>query len=69
MEDSVIISAIQEQKNGANHEIPLKPIDRLNVKVDKLNLEIETLKRDVKIILDHINYKDKQSQPSKGWWY
>lgn len=69
MEDSVIISAIQEQGNGPNHQSPIKPIDRLNVKVDKLTLEVEAVKRDIKIILDHINYKDKQSQPSKGWFY
>jgi hypothetical protein len=69
MEDSVIISAIQEQEKGPNHESPLKPIDLLTVKIDKLTLELEAVKRDIKIILDHINYKDKQSQPSKGWWY
>jgi hypothetical protein len=68
MEDSVIISAIQEQGNGANHQSPLKPIDLLTVKIDKLTLELEAVKRDIKIILDHINYKDKQSQP-KGWFY
>jgi hypothetical protein len=50
------------------HQSPLKPIDMLNVKIDKLSLEIESIKRDMKIILDHINYKDKQSQP-KGWFY
>jgi len=69
MEDYNIISAIKEQKKekGANHESPLKPIDRLIVKVDKLSLEVSSIKRDMRIIIDNINHQQKQQE--RGWWY
>jgi len=28
---------------------------------------MECVKRDISIILDHINYQEKQK--AKGWWY
>ena len=68
MEDYNIISAIKEQKKeGPNHESPLKPIDRLIVKVDKLSLEVSSIKRDMRIIIDNINHQQKQQE--RGWWY
>ena len=69
MEDSVIIGAIKEQEKEAsrpNHKSPMKPIQEIQVKVDKLKLDVECIKRDITIILDHINYQEKQKQ--KGWW-
>lgn len=55
---------------GPNHVIPGKPIDRLSVKVDKIALDIEELKRDMRIVIDHINSQDKlKSKSSQGWFY
>ena len=55
---------------GPNHMIPGKPIDKLTVKVDKLTLDIEALKRDMRIVIDHINSQDKlKSRSSGGWFY
>jgi hypothetical protein len=70
MEDSVIISAIQEkqqEEKGAGHESPLKPIEKLNVKIDKLSLEVSSIKRDMKIIIDNINHQQKQQE--RGYWF
>jgi|DEB0MinimDraft_10_1074344.scaffolds.fasta_scaffold202202_2 hypothetical protein len=68
MEDFHIISAIKEQKEkGVGHQSPLKPIEKLNVKIDKLSLEVGSIKRDIKIIIDNINHQQNQQQ--KGWWY
>ena len=67
MEDSVIISAIKEEDDKLDNT-PLKPIDKLKVKVDRLELEVGSLKNDVKIILDHLNYKEKQKQQTNWWW-
>jgi hypothetical protein len=69
MEDSIIISAIKEEQKetGPNHKSPLKPVQEVQVKVDKLQVDIESIKRDINIILDHINHQDRQR--SKGWWY
>ena len=67
MEDSVIISAIKEQEKGPNHKSPMKPIQEIQVKVDKLKVDMECVKRDISIILDHINYQEKQK--ARGWWY
>jgi len=70
MEDYNIISAIKEKQQnekGAGHESPLKPIDRLIVKVDKLSLEVTSIKRDMRIIIDNINHQENQQ--NKGWWY
>ncbi len=54
---------------GPNHVIPGKPIDRLTVKVDKLTLDIEALKRDMRIVIDHINSQDKLKSKSQSWFY
>ena len=70
MEDSVIISALKEEEKEAsrpNHKSPLKPIQELQVKVDKLKVDMDCVKRDISIILDHINYQEKQK--SKGYWW
>ena len=67
MEDYNIISAIQEQEKGPNHQSPIKPIDRLIIKVDKLSIEVSSIKRDMKIIIDNINHQQNQQQ--RGWWY
>ena len=55
------------EKQNPNHELPLKPIDKLNVKVDKLSLDIQTMKSDMKIIIDYIN--STQKSQNKGYWY
>jgi|DEB0MinimDraft_4_1074332.scaffolds.fasta_scaffold94374_2 hypothetical protein len=68
MEDSIIISAIKEEKEKIDNT-PLKPIQKIQVKVDRLELEVGSLKNDVKIILDHLNYKEKQKQQSSSWWW
>ena len=67
MEDIIIISAIKEQEKGPNHKSPLKPIDQIQVKIDKLQLDVSSMKRDIRIIIDAVNYQEKQQ--SKGWWY
>ena len=68
MEDFHIISAIKEEKKkGPNHESPIKPIDKLIIKVDKLSIEVSSIKRDMKIIIDNINHQQNQQQ--RGWWY
>ena len=74
MEDTVIIKSLKEEQDeaverGAGHVIPGKPIDKLNVKVDKLTLEIEALKRDMKIVIDHLNSQDKLKNKSQSWFY
>jgi hypothetical protein len=45
----------------------MKPIQEIQVKVDKLKVDMECVKRDISIILDHINYQEKQK--ARGWWY
>jgi hypothetical protein len=71
MEDIVIISSIKEQEkkteSSPNHKSPLKPIQEIQVKIDKLQLDVSSMKRDISIILDHINYQEKQK--ARGWWY
>jgi hypothetical protein len=67
MEDTVIIEALKEQEKGPNHKSPLKPIDQMRVKVDRLQLDVDCIKRDISIILDHINHQTDQQ--SKGWWF
>ena len=67
MEDIIIISAIKEQEKGPNHKSPLKPIDQMRVKIDKLQLDVDCMKRDIRIILDHINHQ--QEQVKKGYWW
>ena len=74
MEDAVIIKSLkEEEERGAGHVIPGKPIDRLTVKVDKLTLDIEVLKRDMRIVIDHINSQDKlksnKGTNSQSWFY
>jgi hypothetical protein len=54
---------------GPNHQIPGKPIDKLNLKVEKLSLDIQALKRDMRIVIDHINSMDKLKNKSSGWFY
>jgi hypothetical protein len=66
MEDSIIISAIKEEKEKIDNT-PLKPIQKLQVKIDRLEIQVGSLKNDVQILLDHLNYKDKQKQSS--WWW
>lgn len=66
MEDSIIISTIKEEKEILDNT-PLKPIQKLQVKIDRLEIEVGTLKNDVKILLDHLNYKEKQKHSS--WWW
>jgi len=66
MEESIIISEIKEEEEKIDNT-PLKPVQKLQVKVDRLQLEVGSLKNDVKILLDHLNYKEKQKQSS--WWW
>lgn len=66
MEDSIIISTIKEEKEILDNT-PLKPIQKLQVKIDRLEIEVGSLKNDIKILLDHLNYKEKQKQSS--WWW
>ena len=69
----IIKSLKEEQERGVGHTVPGKPIDKLNVKVDKLTLEIEALKRDMKIVIDHLNSQDKlknnKGTNSQSWFY
>jgi len=70
MEDSVIINV--QQEGTPNHKSPLKPIDVLRIEVDKLTVELTSVKNDIKILMDHINYKDKtqtQLYTQKGWFW
>ena len=70
MEDAVIVKSLQEEKQrGVGHTVPGKPIDKLTVKVDKLALDIEALKRDMRIVIDHINSQDKLKNKSQSWFY
>jgi len=70
MEDAVIIDAIKDEVSRPNHKSPLKPIDIMKAKVDKLHLDIKSIKADIQIILDHLNYKDKAKQEaSKSWFW
>ena len=71
MEDTVVIDAIKNEASRPNHKIPLKPIDVVKAEVDKLHTDIKSIKADIQIILDHINYKDKQTQiaTQKGWFW
>ena len=68
MEDTVIVEAFKEEDaSRPNHKSPLKPIQEIQVKVDKLKLDMECVKRDISIILDHINHQ--QEQVKKGYWF
>ena len=70
MEDTVIIDALKNEASRPNHKSPLKPIDIMKAEVDKLHLDIKSIKADIQIILDHINYKEKAKQEaSKGWFW
>ncbi len=55
--------------SGPNHVSPIKPIDKLSVKVEKLSLDIQALKRDMRIVIDHINSQDKLKNKSSGGWF
>jgi len=67
MEDTIIIEALKEGEKGPNHQSPLKPIQKLKMDIDKLSKDVSSIKNDIKIILDHINYQDRQKQ--KGYWW
>ena len=62
MDDAVIVD------NGPNHKLPLKPIQKINMTVEKLVNDVENVKRDVKILMDHIANEQKNQQ-SKGYWW
>jgi hypothetical protein len=67
MEDIVVISAIKEDQKKPNHKLPLKPIDELKIKVDKIQLDVSSMKNDMRIIIDNINYQNQQN--TKGYWF
>ena len=67
MEDIVVISAIKEEQKKPNHKSPLKPIDELKIKVDKIQLDVTSMKNDMRIIIDNINYQNQQN--TKGYWF
>jgi hypothetical protein len=70
MEDTVVIDAIKNEASRPNHKIPIKPIDMVKAEVDKLHTDIKSIKADIQIILDHINYKEKaKHEESKSWWW
>ena len=62
----------RKQESTPNHKTPLKPIDVLGIKVDKLTVELSSVKHDIKILMDHINYKNKSQSElytQKGWFW
>lgn len=69
MEDTVVIDAIKNEASRPNHKIPIKPIDMVKAEVDKLHTDIKSIKADIQIILDHINYKEKKHEESKSWFW
>jgi len=70
MEDTVVIDAIKNEASRPNHKVPLKPIDVVKAEVDKLHTDIKSIKADIQIILDHLNYKEKAKQEaSKSWFF